>query len=681
VEPAPARKEAQIDRSRGKPDAARAVNPPAGSVLLIAVTPDAPPLREVVAWARAAALRVGVAAGSDAARERLQGDAFEVVLLDLQDAAEIEGVRGLAGNATLIVRGGDPDRVPPADEWIAGGDSAGAITRCIRGALERRRLRDELAESEARFRNTIERTPDGIVIVDHAGTVRFANPGAERMFARSAAQLVGEDFGVAVVSGETTEMDLVGDAAAEPLVAELRVSSTTWDGAAAQIISLRDITDRKRAEERTQRLQLEQAAREQAEKAGERAHFLADAAATLDASLNADTTLVSLATLIVPRIADWCLIDVLDGNRIRRVAGVHADAEKHDLIEELRERFLPQPGSQHPSVRVLGSGEPELCRDLDAAGIRRLSVDNAHAELLSRLGTRSTMTVPLEARDNRIGVMTFVCCARDFDETDLELALEIASRAAHALDNARLFEAALVANRVKSDFLAVMSHELRTPLTAILGYTDLILDGVAGEVGEKQTGYLRRIRTGASQLLQILQEILIYAEMEAGRAQARPRSIRVGELIDEVVAIIEPLVREKGLEFRALVEQREAELYTDVGKLRQIALNLLANAVKFTDHGAVTLSVALRGEELSIAVTDTGIGILPEELEEIFEPFRQMEQGRTRRAGGTGLGLSVSRQLAGLLGGELNAESTTGQGSTFTLRVPSGIPMKDPVAT
>jgi PAS domain S-box-containing protein len=671
-----------------EPDVARTPNAPAASVLLIAGAADAPPLRAVLESASAGAFDVVVAEDIELARERLRGDRFDVVLLDLggADGAAAErlaAVRAMAGTATIIVRAGDPGEPVTADlaadEWIEPGDSARAIAGCVRGAVERRRLSRELqwrsaelAESEARFRNIVERTADGIVIVGPDGRVRFVNPGAERMFARNAAELIDGDFGVAVVSGETTEMDIVRPAETEPVVAELRVSGTTWEGSAAQVISLRDITDRKRAEERAQRLLLERAAREQAEKAAERSRILADAGATLDASLNADTTLASLASLVVPRVADWCVIDLLEGDEVRRVAGVHSDPRKQDLLEALKERFPPRAGSPQPSTRVLRSGSAELHRGLGPEGLRALAEDEEHAGLLSQLGTRSSITVPLEAREECIGAMTFVCGERDFDDTDLALAGEIASRAARALDNARLFEAALDANRVKSDFLAVMSHELRTPLTAILGYTDLLLDGVVGETDEQQVKFLDRIRAGATQLLQIIQEILTYAQSEAGREHARPGAIRIGELIDEVAAVAGPLVEEKGLDFRLQVERRDATLHTDVGKLRQVILNLLTNAAKFTDQGTVGLSVEVCGDELVIAVSDTGIGIASEELEAIFEAFRQVEQGTTRRAGGTGLGLSVSRQLAGLLGGELSVESRAGQGSTFTLRLPTG---------
>jgi signal transduction histidine kinase len=519
-----------------------------------------------------------------------------------------------------------------------------------------------LAESEARFDSIVERTADGIVIVAEDGRIRFANPCAEQMFGRSAEQLVGQDLGLPVLAGETTEMDILQQGGREPVVAELRASATTWEGAPAYIISLRDMTDRKHAEERAQRLLLEQAAREEAEKAAVRFRFLADAVATLDASLNAAETLAQLAELVAGRVADWCLIDLLDSERMHRVASAHADPEQQPLLAG-----MPSP---RPATRVLQSGAAELHVGLDMDGMGELAVDDAHAQLLLQLGTRSSITVPLDARERRLGTMTFGCGSRDYDETDLGFSLEIASRAARALENARLYEAALMANRSKSDFLAVMSHELRTPLNAIIGYADLLTLGVAGAVDTTQAGYLGRIDSSASQLLHIIEEVLAYAQMEAGRAEAHPESIRLGDPIYEVIDTAEPLIAEKGLTFRQVLPEPEAPLYTDGSKLGQLVLNLMTNAVKFTEQGSVTLSAAVEGEDVVIAVADTGIGIAAGELEHIFAPFQQVEQGKTRRAGGSGLGLSVSLQLARLLGGDLTVESTLGSGSTFTVRLP-----------
>jgi signal transduction histidine kinase len=677
----------RAERPSETPDPSREPKALTARVLVISACTDVRPLQPALEAVSTGAFVV-VAADRASGLERLRRDRFDAVVLDLDragiDAAELmAAVQGSARGAVLIVRGGDPDlartTAVEVDEWIATGDSASATAACIRGAVARRRLtaelqsrEAELAESEARFRNVVERTADGIVIVSLDGTVRFINRGAEQMFARGAADLVGEDFGIAVVSGDTAEMDIVRPSETEPVIAELRANGTTWEGSAAQIISLRDITDRKRAEERAQRLRLEQAAREQAEKDAERSRVLAEASAALDASLNAETTLASLGPLIVPRVADWYVIDLLEDEGIRRVAAVHSDPGKQELLEEMSQRFTPGVGSSWPGARVLRTGSADLRRGLDHAALRDLADGGDHATLLSRLGTRSSMSLRMEAREHCLGAMTFVCGERDFDETDLALAAEIANRAARALDNARLFEAALDANRVKSDFLAVMSHELRTPLTAILGFTDLLLGEVSGQLVDKQKSYLERIRAGATQLLTIIQEILTYAQAEAGREQARPGAILIGDLIDEIAAAAEPLVRGKGLAFRVRIEQRDTMLHTDVGKLRQIILNLLTNAAKFTDSGGIDLSVDTAGNRISITVADTGIGIAPAELEGIFDAFRQVEQGATRRAGGTGLGLSVSRQLAELLGGELRVESRPAHGSTFTLRLPPG---------
>ena len=647
----------------------------ARSVLLRASPARAPTLHNALGKQ----FRVVLASTESELTDLLRRCQFDAVIVELDpqapdEAAVTRVVRELAAPAALVVIG-EPAAAGQleADECVGAGESAEAVLRCVVGAIERRRLRRELEAAETRFRSIIERNADGIVIVDRAGRIRFVNPAAERLFGRGAAELQGEHFGVAVVNGETTEIDLVGGSGDEEVIAELRASVTTWEGAPAQLITVRDITDRKRAEERAQRLVWEQAARTQAEQAGRRWRFLAEAGAMLDSSLDADTTLQNLATLIVPRIADWCVIDLLDEQRFRRVAGVHADPAKQATLEELRQRYPPRPGGHQPSARVFASGRPELHRGLTAARVRELALEDDHAELLLRLGVRSLIAVPLRARDTCLGAITFVCGQRDFDEADAALAEEIGSRAGRALENARLYEAALAANKAKSDFLAVMSHELRTPLNAVLGYTQLMLDEVTGELQGVQRRHLERVQTSAMHLLQIIEEILVFASMEAGRTRIEPVRVTLGEVVDDIVAMAEPLVRERGLEFVLSVSHSGAELHTDALKVRQIALNLLTNAVKFTDTGTIELRVSIDEDEVVLEVSDTGTGIEPASIPLIFEPFRQAEGPLTRHAGGTGLGLTVSQRLAQMLGGGIGVQSEPGVGSTFTVRLPVDI--------
>jgi PAS domain S-box-containing protein len=225
------------------------------------------------------------------------------------------------------------------------------------------------------------------------------------------------------------------------------------------------------------------------------------------------------------------------------------------------------------------------------------------------------------------------------------------------------------ANKVKSDFLARMSHELRTPLNAVIGYADLLASEVGGSLSPVQKNQLRRIELAAQHLLRIIEEILSFSRIEAGRETVRLETTDLAELVRESAALVEPLATEKGLGLN-LSAPSSLWIQTDPGKVRQILVNLLSNAVRFTDAGSVELEACIEPRGAVLRVKDTGVGVPPEQLERIFEPFRQAEHRGARRPGGTGLGLSVTRHLARLLGGDVLVESTPGSGSTFTVRLP-----------
>jgi signal transduction histidine kinase len=230
-------------------------------------------------------------------------------------------------------------------------------------------------------------------------------------------------------------------------------------------------------------------------------------------------------------------------------------------------------------------------------------------------------------------------------------------------------EEAESASRAKSDFLATMSHELRTPLNAVIGYTQLLADEVTGPLTVDQQVQLGRIRVSARHLLSLIEEILTLSRLEAGKETVIVERVRLAGVVTDAAAIVEPLAVAKGLGFQIACD--EVALETDAGKLRQILVNLLSNAVKFTERGEVSLRAFIDRDAIACVVRDTGIGIEPAHLEHIFEPFWQVERAATRRAGGTGLGLGVSRRLARLLGGELRVvESVPGRGSTFRVELP-----------
>ncbi|HEX2723436.1 MAG TPA: HAMP domain-containing sensor histidine kinase [Gemmatimonadaceae bacterium] len=230
------------------------------------------------------------------------------------------------------------------------------------------------------------------------------------------------------------------------------------------------------------------------------------------------------------------------------------------------------------------------------------------------------------------------------------------------------------ANRAKGDFLAVMSHELRTPLAAIMGYQELLADGITGPVTEAQGQQLGRIKASARHLLSLIDEILTFTRLDAGRETVTPEPMDLDEALHTAAEIVEPLASAKRLELTIQSPGPGKVVESDPTKVRQILVNLLSNAIKFTDTGTVSAKACVTDQEFHLIVSDTGIGIQPEYLNKIFDPFWQVEQKATRRATGTGLGLTVSRRLANLLGGDVSVTSTPGEGSTFTVTLPIKAP-------
>jgi signal transduction histidine kinase len=431
-----------------------------------------------------------------------------------------------------------------------------------------------------------------------------------------------------------------------------------------------------------------------------RARFLADASRALATSIEVGPTVGTAARVAVPALADYALVHLLqpDG-RLQLAATAHADAGRGAVLEAHRVRASAFAPAGAVSV-VLDTRRAALVREVAGAEVDAylnayLAGAGGRADARPRdLAPRSLILAPLVARGRLLGVLTLATAesGRSYTHDDLEVAEEVAGRAALAIDNARMCAEITRASKAKSDLLAAVSHELRTPLQVVLGYADLIRSGSVALVARTVRDQAERIHGSASHMLELVEQLQRASRADLVGETVRAEPVDAGALAREMVLLVEPLAAAKGLRVGVQAPASPVTLVTGRRQLRQILYNLLANAVKFTDRGFVTLAVGQRdaarpgapGPVAAVAngvvfeVRDTGVGIAPEHMARIFDSFWRAEQATAaptmelpwRAAGGMGLGLSIARRLARLLGGDLSARSASGRGSTFTVALP-----------
>ncbi|MGE5138529.1 MAG: ATP-binding protein [Rudaea sp.] len=560
---------------------------------------------------------------------------------------------------------------------------------------------------------------DAMLLVDNRYQVRACNPRAVELYGYSEDELVGMDLH-ALRSPETrSELESQLREAREKggLVFETEHMRRDGTRIAVEVSTrplklgtrpgwvdvVRDISERKAAErERERLLASERRARAAAEEAQDRMSYLTEASAILASSLDLETTLSQVTRLAVPRVADWCSIDLREeGNRLRLVEVAHVDPEKVRRARELRQRYPPDPASAIGVHNVIRTGKHEFYPDVPDSVLAASARNEEQLQIMREVGFTSVMIVPLIARGSEAaGALTFVSAesGRHFTPADLALAEELARHAAFAIENARLYEQSQEAVRARDMFLSVASHELKTPLTIIQGYAELLKRQVdAAAIGEDKSKeanqetvtldrahLLRRVDnvyTATARMTRLINELLDVNRMQRGALELNLEPVNLSALLSSVIqnAAARDQVSDHPRAVRIVADCPPDDVWGvwDRSRMEEVFVNLLDNAVKYSSEGG-TVELVLRverdqagGEQVHLTVIDHGIGIPGDQLPLMFQPFMRASNAAAPRYPGLGLGLAISKDIVERHGGRIAVHSDgPGHGTTFHVVLP-----------
>ncbi|MGG6265504.1 response regulator [Leptolyngbya sp. AN03gr2] len=426
--------------------------------------------------------------------------------------------------------------------------------------------------------------------------------------------------------------------------------------------------------EREQLLERERAARRRAEAEERRFAFLAEASRLLSSSLEFDTVLKQVAQLAVPNLADWCLVDIIDGDFINWREPVIAaiDPEKELLVRELKQKFPPTIDDDYGPAKVLRTGEPELVANLSDAFAIEIVQNVRHLTLLHQLEAKSLMVVPIKLAERILGTISFVSSQidRHYAIADLDMAMELARRSAFAIENARLYREAQEANRLKDEFLAIVSHELRTPLNSISGWAQML--GKGKLTPAMQAKAIETIDRNARLQTRLVDDIIDAALIIQNQIHLARHPVNLIPIIDAVIQSVRAAAEEKSIQIETQFDLSVERVLGDAKRLQQIVWNLLSNAIKFTPKGGrVEVRLTQINRHLQLQIIDTGKGITAQFMPHIYDRFRQADSSIQRSFGGLGLGLTIVRHLVEMHGGTVYATSEgDNRGATFTVQLP-----------
>lgn len=537
-----------------------------------------------------------------------------------------------------------------------------------------RRAAEELERVHREHQELLDATTDGVYTMDREGTILFANRAAaellgfapEEMVGRNAHELFHHSYPdgtpypraecpISRAARAGTPVHVSGEVLwrkdGTPLAVDYASSPLHRDGrTVGAVVRFTDVAEQKRA---TEGLQL-----------------LAESGRLLSASLDEDETLQAIGRMAVPRLAEMVVVDLIEGEAMRRVASAHANERASALLERARQ-FPPSLDDGGPQAQVIASGQPLLVADIDDDWIVRASRAPEHADIMRELVLRSLIVAPLRSREALLGTVTFVRCASrpPFEQADVAVADELARRGALALENARLYDAARRATRARDDMLGVVSHDLRNPIHSVFMSSSFLLDVMPAEGRDMERKQLAIIRRAAERANRLIQDLLDITHIESGRLSLHREPHKAASIAGEAVELAGIVAADRGISLVRGEMDGEARVNADRDRVLQALGNLIGNALKFTPAGgSVTVSVEADGGEVRFSVADTGTGIAPEQVAHLFDRYWQANTADRR---GVGLGLSIVKGIADAHGGRVEVASQVGRGTTFTLVLPA----------
>jgi PAS domain S-box-containing protein len=560
----------------------------------------------------------------------------------------------------------------------------------IEDITQRRDAQHQANRSLSLLRATLESTADGILVVDVSGKILSFNQKMSDMWGIPADIFAsGDDEGainaaLAKLSHPEDFMAKVVELYSNPDLASYDVlelkdgriferysqPQRIDDVAVGRVWSFRDVTARRRAEEQGRALEREQAARAEAENSQKRTALLAEASRVLSTSFDYQTTLAALVRLAVPTLADYCALDILEGeNEFKRIGEAHVDPTKSSLIRKVGTFPRSALTAQHPLIRVMTTGFPVLEADITPAFIRASFAEQSQRQMVEALGPRSFICVPLVSSGKILGALTLVTSGsgRRYDEADLSLAADMARRAAIVVEHARLFHEAQQATKARDDVLAVVAHDLRNPLNTVTMAIGLMLENTPVERTQERR-QVEIVRRAADRMNRMIQDLLDVKRMESGRLGIDLQPEDVDVIINDMIEMLRPLAVGSSIVLESSVPEGLPPVLADSARIQQVLSNLVGNAVKFTPReGRITVCAEQIEDKIRFGVIDTGPGIPPEQVPHIFGQFWQASPSDRR---GIGLGLAIAKGIVEAHSGTIWVESHVGLGSTFYFTLP-----------